>query len=67
MIKYILKSNIYIFVLFSFGLMLFPNIAKSADRPLQIDIMGGNIQAMPIAISYFSSDEDLKYLNFKNH
>ena len=63
MIKYILKSNIYIFFLFSFGLILLPNIAKSADRPLQIDIMGGNIQAMPIAVSYFSSDEDLKNLN----
>ena len=63
MIKYILKSNIYIFFIFSFGLILLPNIAKSADRPLQIDIMGGNIQAMPIAVSYFSSDEDLENLN----
>ena len=63
MIKYILKFNIYIFFLFSFGLMLFPNIAKSADRPLQIDIMGGNIQAMPIAVSYFSYDEELENLN----
>ena len=63
MIKNILKSNIYIFILFSFGLILFPNIVKSADRPLQIDIMGGNIQAMPIAVSYFSFDEELKSLN----
>ena len=63
MIKYILKSKIYIFFLFSFGIMLFPIIAKSADRPLQIDIMGGNIQAMPIAVSYFSYDEELENLN----
>ena len=63
MIKYILKSKIYIFFLFSFGIMLLPIIAKSAERPLQIDIMGGNIQAMPIAVSYFSYDENLKNLN----
>ena len=63
MIKYILKSKTYIFFLFSFGIMLFPIIAKSADRPLQIDIMGGNIQAMPIAVSYFSYDEELENLN----
>ena len=63
MIKYILKSKIYIFFLFSFGIMLLPIIAKSAERPLQIDIMGGNIQAMPIAVSYFSYDKDLENLN----
>tara|TARA_Y100001935_G_scaffold30137_2_gene23547 strand:+ start:33396 stop:34700 length:1305 start_codon:yes stop_codon:yes gene_type:complete len=43
--------------------MLLPIIAKSAERPLQIDIMGGNIQAMPIAVSYFSYDKDLENLN----
>ncbi|PPR16936.1 MAG: Protein TolB [Alphaproteobacteria bacterium MarineAlpha9_Bin3] len=63
MLKYILKFNIYFYIIFSITLISFTNISKSADRPLQIDIMGGNIQAMPIAISYFASDENIKKLN----
>ena len=42
------------------------NIALSKDAPLQIDIMGGNIRAMPIAISYFSFDKDIQGTNLQN-
>ena len=37
----------------------------SNDAPLQIDIMGGRVQAMPIAVSFFSVDEDLINLKLK--
>ena len=33
------------------------------DAPLQIDIFGGRVQAMPIAISYFSKDKNLNSNN----
>ena len=60
---YFLKFVIFFFILTSFILTSLPSISQSADKPLQIDIMGGNIQAMPIAISYFSTEENLKELN----
>ena len=63
MLKYISKFNIYFYIIFSAMLIAYGNSSMSADRPLQIDIMGGNIQSMPIAISYFSSDGDIKKLN----
>src|SRR6056300_798398 len=63
MLKYISKFNIYFYIIFSAMLIAYSNSSMSADRPLQIDIMGGNIQSMPIAISYFSSDGDIKKLN----
>ena len=37
----------------------------SNDAPLQIDLMGGRVQAMPIAVSFFSVDEDLINLKLK--
>jgi len=61
--KYFSKFVIFFFISTSFFLTSFPSISQSADKPLQIDIMGGNIQAMPIAISYFSTEENLKELN----
>ena len=60
---YFSKFVIFFFILTSFILTSLPSISQSADKPLQIDIMGGNIQAMPIAISYFSTEENLKELN----
>lgn len=57
------KFVIFFFISTSFILTSLPSISQSADKPLQIDIMGGNIQAMPIAISYFSTEENLKELN----
>lgn len=57
------KFVIFFFISISFILTSLPSISQSADKPLQIDIMGGNIQAMPIAISYFSTEENLKELN----
>ena len=61
--KYFSKFVIFFFISASFILTSLPSISQSADKPLQIDIMGGNIQAMPIAISYFSTEENLKELN----
>ena len=61
--KYFAKFVIFFFISTSFILTSLPSISQSADKPLQIDIMGGNIQAMPIAISYFSTEESLKKLN----
>ena len=61
--KYFSKFVIFFFISTSFILTSLPSISESADKPLQIDIMGGNIQAMPIAISYFSTEENLKELN----
>ena len=61
--KYFAKFVIFFFISTSFILTSLPSISQSADKPLQIDIMGGNIQAMPIAISYFSTEENLKELN----
>ena len=61
--KYFSKFVIFFFISTSFILTSLPSISQSADKPLQIDIMGGNIQAMPIAISYFSTEENLKELN----
>ncbi|MFP6779140.1 MAG: Tol-Pal system beta propeller repeat protein TolB [Alphaproteobacteria bacterium] len=61
--KYFAKFVIFFFISTSFILTSLPSISQSADKPLQIDIMGGNIQAMPIAISYFSTEENLKKLN----
>ena len=61
--KYFSKFVIFFFISTSFFLTSFPSISQSVDKPLQIDIMGGNIQAMPIAISYFSTEENLKELN----
>ena len=63
MFKYISKFSLYFYFIFSFTYIIFVNTSMSADRPLQIDIMGGNIQAMPIAVSYFLSDEDIEKLN----
>jgi len=54
-IKYFIFDLIIIF-LFS---ILSSNYAYSNDAPLQIDIMGGRVQAMPIAISYFSIDKEI--------
>jgi len=61
--KYFSKFVVFFFISTLFILTSLPSISQSADKPLQIDIMGGNIQAMPIAISYFSTEENLKELN----
>ena len=63
MLKYISKFNICFYIILSVVLITYTKTSMSADRPLQIDIMGGNIQAMPIAVSYFATDEDTKKLN----
>ena len=65
--RHFLKCTFLIYIFFSSILLLQPNIALSQDKPLQIDIMGGNIQAMPIAISYFSIENDLKELKLQNN
>ena len=65
--RHFLKCTFLIYIFFSSILLLQPNIALSQDEPLQIDIMGGNIQAMPIAISYFSIENDLKELKLQNN
>ena len=56
--KKILKFTFFTSIFF----ILNSNFAFSQEEPLQIDIMGGNIQAMPVAISYFSIEEELKEL-----
>ena len=63
----LLKFTFVIHIFFSSFLLLQSNIALSQGEPLQIDIMGGNIQAMPIAISYFSIENDLKELKLQNN
>ena len=60
--KKILKFTFFTYISFSIFFILNSNFAFSQDEPLQIDIMGGNIQAMPVAISYFSIEEELKEL-----
>ena len=65
--RHFLKCTFLIYIFFSSVLLLQPNIALSQEEPLQIDIMGGNIQAMPIAISYFSIENDLKELKLQNN
>ena len=59
--KHFLKFTFVIYIFF----ILNSNFAFSQEAPLQIDIMGGNIQAMPVAISYFSIEEGLD--EFKLH
>ena len=61
-----LKLIISVNIIFS-CIFLFYSIAFSNDGPLQIDIMGGNIQAMPIAISYFSFDQDIQETKLQNN
>jgi TolB protein len=61
-----LKLIISINIVFSY-VFLFYSIALSNNEPLQIDIMGGNVQAMPIAISYFSFDQDIHETNLQNN
>ena len=65
--RHFLKCTFLIYIFFSSIFLLQPNIVLSQDEPLQIDIMGGNIQAMPIAISYFSIENDLKKLKLQNN
>ncbi|MBT3939821.1 MAG: Tol-Pal system protein TolB, partial [Pelagibacterales bacterium] len=65
--RHFLKYTFLIYIFFSSIFLLQPNIVLSQDEPLQIDIMGGNIQAMPIAISYFSIENDLKELKLQNN
>ena len=65
--RHFLKCTFLIYIFFSSIFLLQPNIVLSQDEPLQIDIMGGNIQAMPIAISYFSIENDLKELKLQNN
>ena len=60
--KKILKFTFFTYIFFSIFFILNSNFAFSQEEPLQIDIMGGNIQAMPVAISYFSIEEELKAL-----
>ena len=57
-----LKFTFFNYIFFSIFFILNSNFAFSQEEPLQIDIMGGNIQAMPVAISYFSIEEELKEL-----
>ena len=57
-----LKFTFFTYIFFSIFFILNSNFAFSQEEPLQIDIMGGNIQAMPVAISYFSIEEELKEL-----
>jgi len=61
-----LKLIISINIVFSY-VFLFYSIALSNNEPLQIDIMGGNVQAMPIAISYFSFDQDIQETKLQNN
>ena len=61
-----LKLIISINIIFS-CIFLFYSIALSNDEPLQIDIMGGNVQAMPIAIPYFSFDQDIQETKLQNN
>ena len=65
--RLVLKLIILIHISFCYIFLVQPNIALSQDEPLQIDIMGGNIQAMPIAISYFSIANNLKELQLHNN
>jgi len=65
--RLVLKLIILIHISFCYIFLVQPNIALSQDEPLQIDIMGGNIQAMPIAISYFSIENNLKELQLHNN
>ena len=65
--RLVLKLIILIHISFCYILLVQPNIALSQDEPLQIDIMGGKIQAMPIAISYFSIENNLKELQLHNN
>ena len=53
--KYTLLITIMTILVFLFS----DKQSYSNDAPLQIDIMGGRVQAMPIAVSFFSVDEDL--------
>ena len=63
---FFLKLIISVNIIFSY-IFLFYSIALSNDEPLQIDIMGGNVQAMPIAISYFSFDQDIQETKLQNN
>ena len=65
--RLVLKLIILIHISFCYIFLVQPSIALSQDEPLQIDIMGGNIQAMPIAISYFSIENNLKELQLHNN
>ena len=55
------------YVFFSCFFIPYSNVVFAQEEPLRIDIMGGNIQAMPIAISYFTIEEDLKELKLHNN
>ena len=63
MILNLYKKNLSVLLLYSIFLILFIisqiKILYSDDSPLQIDIMGGRVQAMPVAISYFSINKDI--------
>jgi len=54
-IKYFIFNFIIVFLFTIFS----SNYSHSNEAPLQIDIMGGRVQAMPIAISYFSIDKEI--------
>ncbi|MDB9761349.1 Tol-Pal system beta propeller repeat protein TolB [Alphaproteobacteria bacterium] len=60
--KYFLKFTFFTYISFFIFFILNSDFALSQEAPLQIDIMGGNIQAMPVAISYFSIEKELKEL-----
>jgi len=55
------------YVFFSCFFIPYSNVVFAQEEPLRIDIMGGNIQAMPIAISYFTIEEGLKELKLHNN
>ena len=65
--KKFLKFTSVIYLSFSIFFILNSNFAFSQEDPLQIDIMGGTIQAMPVAISYFSIEKDLKELKLHSN
>ena len=55
------------YVFFSCFFMSYYKVVFAQEEPLRIDIMGGKIQAMPIAISYFTIEDDLKELKLHNN
>ena len=54
------KQYTLLITIITLVIFLFSNKYSYADdEPLQIDIMGGRVQAMPIAVSFFFMDESL--------
>ena len=65
--KQFIKLIFIAYVFFSCFFMSYYKVVFAQEEPLRIDIMGGKIQAMPIAISYFTIEEGLKELKLHNN